>query len=77
MPRVVVPSSPDPTRCPLCGRSNQCAISADMPPEDCWCMDATIAPAVLASIPKEALDQSCLCPACAARQGPDHPCAPI
>ncbi|MCD2510902.1 cysteine-rich CWC family protein [Acidovorax sp. D4N7] len=48
-----------------------------MPPEDCWCMDATIAPAVLASIPKEALDQSCLCPACAARQGPDHPCAPI
>ncbi|MEG0002314.1 MAG: cysteine-rich CWC family protein [Comamonas sp.] len=60
------PALPDPTRCPLCGRSNQCAVMAATPPEDCWCMGASIAPSTLAQIPDSARGQSCLCPACAA-----------
>ena len=61
------PAAPiDPTRCPLCGRSNQCAVSAALPPEECWCMSVSIAPAALAQIPDSARGQSCLCPACAA-----------
>ncbi|QKV51570.1 cysteine-rich CWC family protein [Comamonas antarctica] len=64
MPRSAPPI--DPTRCPLCGRSNQCAASAALPPEDCWCMSTPISPAALAQIPDSVRNQSCLCPACAA-----------
>jgi len=56
----------DPTLCPLCGRSNQCAVTAALPPEDCWCMGITIAPAALEQIPDSARSKACLCPACAA-----------
>ncbi|BBL26512.1 cysteine-rich CWC family protein [Comamonas terrigena] len=69
-PSPVASTSVDPLRCPLCGQSNQCAITAGLAPESCWCMGADIAPDALAAIPEAQRRQSCLCPRCAAGQFP-------
>ncbi|MEG1101240.1 MAG: cysteine-rich CWC family protein [Comamonas sp.] len=50
--------------CPLCGQTNQCAVAAGLPAEDCWCMQTRIAPQVLERIPAAQRRQSCVCPAC-------------
>lgn len=60
------PKDLDATRCPLCGKPNECAIASGRPPESCWCMTATIDPTTLAAIPEEARGQVCICAGCAA-----------
>ncbi|MBE2263963.1 MAG: cysteine-rich CWC family protein [Burkholderiaceae bacterium] len=59
----------DPSRCPLCGRSNRCAMelsrATDEPQPPCWCTGVDIDPAQLARIPAAAVGVACLCPACA------------
>ncbi|MDR0214649.1 MAG: cysteine-rich CWC family protein [Comamonas sp.] len=57
--------SSDTSRCPLCGQANQCAISAGLPPESCWCMQTRVSQNALARLPSEARGKSCICPACA------------
>ena len=58
----------DPTRCPLCGQSNQCAGQVErstgvaQPP--CWCTQATFDAELLARVPLAARRQACICPAC-------------
>jgi len=58
----------DPTRCPLCGADNRCAIELEQatgvaqPP--CWCMDAHFTPALRATIPEAARGKACLCARC-------------
>ena len=54
----------DRQRCPLCGKSNQCSITAGRD-EPCWCFAAQIDPAALQRLTPEQRDQACLCPACA------------
>jgi Cysteine-rich CWC len=56
---------PDPARCPLCGKENQCALARGCPSTPCWCADVAIAAAVLASIPAEARGKACICRDCA------------
>lgn len=55
----------DTTRCPLCGKPNECAMAAGRPAESCWCMTSTIDPDVLTSIPAEAQGKICICARCA------------
>ncbi|MFZ6045443.1 cysteine-rich CWC family protein [Pseudomonas sp. CR3202] len=64
----------DPTRCPLCGQSNQCTL-ADLSRagQDCWCFTAQIDPAALERIPPQDLDRACLCPRCAQARPADAP----
>lgn len=56
----------DPTRCPLCGQSNQCTqadpATAQRP---CWCFGAAIERALLDNLPESVRDLTCLCPNCA------------
>lgn len=58
----------DPTRCPLCGGANACAMAkADgdaTAGADCWCSGRTIDPAALAAIPEELRMRACLCANC-------------
>ena len=60
--------APDPSRCPLCGGDNRCAMEIEretgekQPP--CWCMDATFTAELFARIPVEARGQACICAAC-------------
>lgn len=62
----------DPTRCPLCGAPNHCAL-ADPPgattgPEscsDCWCARPTFDATPLQRVPKAAVGKACICPTCA------------
>ena len=56
----------DTKSCPLCGEANECAMAAGRDPESCWCMNAVMDPAALASIPAEAQGKVCICPRCAA-----------
>lgn len=55
----------DTTRCPLCGKPNECAVAAGREPESCWCMTATMSPEALAAIPAEAQAKVCICADCA------------
>ena len=61
------------SRCPLCGRANQCAMEVEratgiqQPP--CWCTQANFSEELLEQLPAEALGQACICPACARRTG--------
>ena len=57
--------SVDPTRCPLCGADNRCAMAADPDATYCWCFDATIAAETLERVPAEARGVACVCAACA------------
>jgi Cysteine-rich CWC len=62
----------DPSLCPLCGNTNQCAMEVEratgqkQPP--CWCTTARFDAALLARIPAEKRNLACVCAACAAQQ---------
>ena len=64
----------DPTVCPLCGQSNQCAGQVErvtgvtQPP--CWCTQATFGAELLARIPPEARRMACVCATCARTGAP-------
>jgi hypothetical protein len=59
----------DPTRCPLCGQSNQCAgqveRSTGIKQPSCWCNTVTFDADLLARVPQAARRQACICIACA------------
>ena len=61
----------DPSRCPLCGGDNRCAMEIEretgVPQGPCWCVDASFSADLLARIPKEAEGKACICAACVAR----------
>ena len=66
-----MPAPPiDPSRCPLCGADNRCAMEIEretgetQPP--CWCMDASFSPDLFQRIPDAARGQACICAACVA-----------
>ena len=67
-------ASADPTRCPLCGQPNQCAMEVEratgvkQPP--CWCSQARFEASLLSRIPEHARGKACLCPACAKAETP-------
>ena len=56
-------------RCPLCGRTNQCAMEVEratgvkQPP--CWCTQVDFSAGVLDRLPAEARGKACICEACA------------
>lgn len=54
----------DPSRCPLCGRPNRCAMATGGP-DPCWCATVTISPEALARIPQTLRNVTCLCAECA------------
>ncbi|MDP3251008.1 MAG: cysteine-rich CWC family protein [Hydrogenophaga sp.] len=64
------PPAFDPTRCPLCGNDNRCAMEIEretgeaQPP--CWCVSATFPPGLLDTLPEAARGQACLCSSCVA-----------
>lgn len=68
MPSLSSPS-PDPTRCPLCGGDNRCAMELEKasgePQPPCWCMDQRFTPELLARIPTAARGAACVCQRCA------------
>ena len=61
--------SPDPSRCPLCGQANQCAMEVQkatgQPQPPCWCTQVDFSEALLARIPPESRRLACVCAACA------------
>jgi hypothetical protein len=57
----------DPSRCPLCGRSNDCAMAAARTGEPCWCTRVTVTAVMLKQVPADLRGRACLCAACIAR----------
>lgn len=53
----------DPSRCPLCGDANTCAMASGA--ATCWCFDAKVAPDALAAVPADARGVACVCRRCA------------
>jgi hypothetical protein len=62
-------NSPEPTRCPLCGQANQCAMEVEratgVEQPACWCTQVSFTRELLEQLPAESLGQSCICPLCA------------
>jgi len=60
----------DPTRCPICGRPNRCAMEAEretgLAQGPCWCTGVDFGAELLARVPAAAQRQACICAACAA-----------
>ncbi len=66
VPRCLTPAMHKPDLCPACGASNACSLADPRTAQHrCWCYTVTIDPAVLAALPAELRDLSCLCPGCA------------
>ena len=67
------PPTVDPTRCPLCGGDNRCAMEIEratgqaQPP--CWCLSVPFAPELLARLPAQAEGLACICARCVAAHG--------
>ena len=64
-------TAPDPTRCPLCGLSNRCAMESAKPSGEPqppgWCTQVDFSADRRARVPADAQGQACICPACAAK----------
>jgi hypothetical protein len=62
-------ATPDPTRCPLCGQVNRCAMEveretgAKQPP--CWCTQVDFSEELLSRVPPQARRTACICASCA------------
>lgn len=54
----------NPSQCPLCGKDNQCAVTAGRPPEECWCMTLSVPQVLLEKIPSEFRRKACVCEQC-------------
>lgn len=56
----------DPSKCPLCGESNACAMadSNEGEPEKCWCMSEKFPDELLKKVPLEAQQCACICLKC-------------
>jgi len=59
----------DPTRCPLCGEANQCAMEVQRatgtPQPPCWCTQVDFSADLLAQVPAQAQGKACICERCA------------
>lgn len=60
----------DPTRCPLCGAANACAMDIErttgVAQGPCWCMTAHFDQALRERVPEAARGRACICARCAA-----------
>ncbi len=58
----------DPTRCPLCGGPNGCAMEAQratgQPQPPCRCTQVDFSAELLARVPEAARDKACICVRC-------------
>lgn len=63
----------DPSRCPLCGQPNRCAMEIERetgaPQGACWCTQLDFGADLIARVPAEARERACICAACAAKLG--------
>lgn len=61
-------TAPDPTRCPLCGADNRCAMEIERatgePQPPCWCTTQRFPSDLLARLPSEAAGKACICANC-------------
>lgn len=61
----------DPSRCPLCGAANGCAMEAERasgePQPPCWCMQVNFTADLIARVPGDAQARACICARCQAR----------
>ncbi|MES3001948.1 MAG: cysteine-rich CWC family protein [Pseudomonadota bacterium] len=60
----------DPSRCPLCGEPNRCAMEIERETgakqQTCWCTQVDFTADLLARVPAPARNQACICAVCAA-----------
>ena len=64
----MLPSSIDPSLCPLCGSANRCAMELEratgLPQPPCWCLAQEIPADVLERIPAPLRNKACVCARC-------------
>lgn len=66
MPIDIPPT--DPSRCPLCGGDNRCALEIErttgVTQGPCWCSAQTFSPELLGRLPARAQGKACICASC-------------
>ena len=59
------PEPPEAARCPLCGGANDCQLCTTAAYKGpCWCARAAMPEELLARVPSEARNQTCICRSC-------------
>ncbi len=70
------PPDIDPTRCPLCGQDNRCAMEIEretgLKQGPCWCLGATFSAELLQRVPTAVAGKACICARCAAAAAGPH-----
>ena len=65
----VAPAALGPTRCPLCGSPNACAMetarATGEPQPTCWCTQMDFSAELLARVPVADRNKACICAGCA------------
>ncbi|WP_395140466.1 cysteine-rich CWC family protein [Schlegelella aquatica] len=65
------PTPIDPTRCPLCGGPNGCAMAGSCDTAGacgpCWCSEVRFSAELLDRVPAHAQRRACICRDCATR----------
>ena len=63
-----LPPDLDPSKCPLCGRPNECRLASPGAPKiPCWCVEVEIPKALLARVPEALRNRACICRSCVGR----------
>lgn len=66
----------DPTRCPLCGQDNRCAMELERETGQkqgpCWCVGARFSAELLQAVPAASAGLACICARCAAAAADPH-----
>lgn len=64
------PTAPDPRQCPLCGKSNQCAMERQretgIAQGACWCTTTAFSLALLERVAPQDRNLACICAQCTA-----------
>jgi hypothetical protein len=70
----------DPSRCPLCGQPNRCAMEVEREQGaatgPCWCTQVAFDADLLARVPAAGRERACICASCAAGLRPPISDAP-
>jgi hypothetical protein len=54
----------DPSRCPLCGEPNACALAQAGTARECWCVSRRFDPGLIERLPAGSAGRACICSRC-------------
>lgn len=61
------------TKCPICGKDNNCGHRQGLPDGECWCSNIKVPKALRDQIPPNMRMKACICKECVVKFKTEHP----